>query len=380
MPSDKPTPPPNQSWTHRPTAGPNPAPHSDEISLIEIWKVLERRRWWLIGIACLVTLAGSAYGTLQTPNHEFRTVIDVPDVRVLGQVSVQRNHQGRETITIDYPHGMSSRLLEPSLLANDVQEGIGAEIRDGQTRESGLNLDIRQKEGSRYWIVFSRAPEQSESAAREWHQRAVPAILEAINAELETLRAPIEARIREIKHVHQSTQSGLDHQRAILSRKIEGLDRRLALLDERAALVQQHQEAAKARPEDNQPFTPPNGDWTQLLAHIQTLDRTATTVVPEERETLAFQLDQARDQLQRVSLTREMDQQRFEAAYTETESMMLALSGPQVRGNIGAMSADPVDDQRSLIVALSVVLGLMLGVFGAFFREFLANVRAAEGQ
>ena len=75
-----------------------------------------------------------------------------------------------------------------------------------------------------------------------------------------------------------------------------------------------------------------------------------------------------------------MDQQRFEAAHTETESMRLALSGPQVRGNIGAMSADPVDDQRSLIVALSVVLSLMLGVFGAFFREFLANVRAAEGQ
>ena len=44
-------------------------------------------------------------------------------------------------------------------------------------------------------------------------------------------------------------------------------------------------------------------------------------------------------------------------------------------------SEDPVGTGKSLIVALSLVLGLMLGVFGAFFSEFLKTARqAAQAQ
>lgn len=354
------------------------APMDDEISLIDLWKVLERRRWWLIGIAALVLLAGTTYALLQTPHHEFRTVIHIPDLTGLAQVSVERNHQGRENVTIDYPPGTSAQLLEPSQLAHDLQARIASERLERGKDHARFDMDLRQKEGSSHWVIVSRTPAEAEDLVRDQHEEAVPGLLAAIEDKLEPIRAPIEERLRQIERESQAIQSEADHRLAILAIELEALDRRLALLDERATLIEQHRESATNMWDDARSSAPISGDWAGFLTHIQRLEQAVETWVPEEREHAALQAAQIRAQTQYVTRTREMQMQRLDSEKSGVESKKLTLSRPDVLGDIGAMSAGPVDDRRSLMIALSGVLGLMLGVFGAFFREFLANVRATD--
>ncbi len=52
-------------------------PPEDEISLIDIWRVLSRRRWWIVATFAIFLAAGLAYALLASPSYEYTTVINV---------------------------------------------------------------------------------------------------------------------------------------------------------------------------------------------------------------------------------------------------------------------------------------------------------------
>lgn len=74
---------------------------------------------------------------------------------------------------------------------------------------------------------------------------------------------------------------------------------------------------------------------------------------------------------------------RLRSARVEAESRaetVEAMSRNTEQTFLASESENPVGPGRSLIVALSVVLGGMLGLFAAFFWEFVANARSRRPQ
>lgn len=74
----------------------------------------------------------------------------------------------------------------------------------------------------------------------------------------------------------------------------------------------------------------------------------------------------------------EREQQRHELQLATLNRQLENIRDTEARGPVALMSRSPEGQGKSLIAALAIILGLMLGVFGAFFREFLASVRATE--
>ena len=87
-------------------------------------------------------------------------------------------------------------------------------------------------------------------------------------------------------------------------------------------------------------------------------------------------LARALDELVGATLRRQREEDRWEIedrlAAMEAARIQMTATGIQRRPTV---SANPVGPATSLILALGGVLGLMLGVFAAFMREFLVKAR-----
>ena len=78
---------PVRSRTEPEPSGRAPAYYpDDEISLIDLWNVLVRRRWLIAGVTLLCLLVAGLYTTLVTPVYESRSVLLVGKVASIGPV------------------------------------------------------------------------------------------------------------------------------------------------------------------------------------------------------------------------------------------------------------------------------------------------------
>src|SRR5699024_5552872 len=108
-----------------------------------------------------------------------------------------------------------------------------------------------------------------------------------------------------------------------------------------------------------------NGDITSLRESVANLEDQLGTQVPAQRDAIMRQLKQNRtDQSAQQAHIQEIEARH--AALQPTRAVLKPQRLPQITG------ASPI-----LILALAGVLGLMLGVFTAFFTEFLVRANAA---
>ncbi|WP_373054623.1 Wzz/FepE/Etk N-terminal domain-containing protein [Thioalkalivibrio sp.] len=126
-----------------------------------------------------------------------------------------------------------------------------------------------------------------------------------------------------------------------LSTKLSPLDNRIEVLDEQIAVLEEDLDTLYER-------LGQEGDITGLIVAQQ---------IGDLRRELA--------ELRTQRVDARSDRETVEAMSRDTEQTFLA-----------GESEDPVGAGRSLIVALSVVLGGMLGLFAAFFSEFVSNARS----
>lgn len=352
--------------TNNPQPERHPAQYDDEISLVDLWRVLERRRWWLLSIALLVFLAGTAWALMQTPQYEFRTVISLP---------VDRD--GEPLVPVVQLREEGEHLILPEVIQ---------ELRE-QHDIRNLSAELQRPGETAALVIRTTAPKARREAVERLHERLASGLLVAAGRQLDTARAETESRLQAVHLEHDAWRMDLAAQQNRLSRQVEEYQQQLERLEDRQELVDTQRGEAVALldelaavAEGGTPdvFAPGQESRVTLLSRKQMLEREQVLGLPEQRQFLEQQLAAAQSALQRVTSELEFDQQRFALARAEHERQLERLRDAEIRGAIARMSDSPAENPRSLVVALSLVLGLMLGVFGAFFREFLASVRATE--
>lgn len=276
-----------------------PYSENDEISLIDLWLVLMKRKWMIIGITVLCLALGAGYALMKPVVYEYRTGIELAAV-----------HGGPESKGLELlsPREGSAGLLENVIIPAQRENLFGEEGNGPRV--------VVETPGSDYSLMLkSTAIPQNADKVRDLH-KAVAEALE--NEHAPSLEKRLDVTVKPFKN-----------RAKMLKEKIDTLEDQLQRLSSRSSDVN-----SISRLVDAQQM----GDIREALADA------------------------------RIELT---------DAESATEVIMEA-SQPTRISFVAAESEEPVGTGKALIGALSLVLGLMLGVFAAFFREFLAAANAAE--
>lgn len=259
----------------------------DEISLLELWDMLMRGKYWIL--ACVVgSLAlGGAYLLFKAPVYEATVKVRIGQVAAGGP--------------FESPDVLSSRLLAE----------YGEDIADGVKRE-------------RPFLKRASVPKNLPSAVElvtegESPQQAV-ALLERIHAS--------------IRDSHQQTYAlNLKY----LTERIDNLEA------QRASLADQLTDATALMDQLKQ--------RDPVQASLLMLERgrlaTAITTLDAERPTLA---------------------QKLSPPQTQPTELLGSIQAP----------TKPATPKRALVIALSGVLGIMLGIMLVFARAFVQSARSGR--
>jgi len=162
----------------RETVGyPGPAYYrDDEISLIDLWNVLIRRKWMIAGAMVLCVLAAIMYSMVATPVYESRTVVLIGKVATIGPV--------------ENPDEMVQRLLQAYKVGDDTEGGrempyVEAISLNKRDADHVLTISARAETSQEASRFLSEVVEELLSEHQVWFDQATA----VLKGRLDTLNA-----------------------------------------------------------------------------------------------------------------------------------------------------------------------------------------------
>jgi uncharacterized protein involved in exopolysaccharide biosynthesis len=278
--------------------------YDDEISLIDLWLVLVRRKLWIISVFLLCLVLGSVYAFTRPLRYEYRTGIE--------QARTAHMMEGRisGTFNLLVPVQHSLDLLEKIIIPEN-EKAIYGELGDGPKTE------VETDKGSYILTLATVSAQESVDRLQKLHQAVAAAFAKEQDKELKNALAlqvnPLRARV-EI-----------------------------------------------------------------LRGQIQTFEEELRNLSKTDREDSAIREFIVSQQI--GELRREMAQTRLDLVDAESSAKAIldANQGSRIL-YLAVQSKSPIGTSKQLIIALSVVLGAMLGIMGAFMAEFFGKVAEASQQ
>jgi len=314
---------------HKPNHPYKDSHYDDEISLIDLFLVLMRRKWLIIGIVTVCTVLGASYALLMQgePEYRYTTIVELARMDDGTPVESPRYVQSflSETLIPMVRDELRAKYQDPDKKPPETEAGIPDEsVRLLQISSQGSVNDYDD-----IYFLHTRLLEQlkadldkivlAEKENIELQKANVLAEIERLNIEKQRVLERIE-----------NAQNRLDTGRMLLNKAPqEATDevRAMTLL-----MIQSQMEEAH----------------DQLV----TLEDQLYNVIPDKEGELNLSLASLNNSIESIAPTR---------------ARMIARQSDNPVGGTG----------KKLILALSLVLGGMLGIFGAFFAEFLSKARTA---
>ncbi|MFO7809128.1 Wzz/FepE/Etk N-terminal domain-containing protein [Thioalkalivibrio sp.] len=302
-----------------PAGYPDSGPYSDEISLVDLAKVLWTRRWWVVGIT-VGTVVLALLIALST-EHEYRYMTTVR----IGELNIDKR-----VSNVDEVKETLERQLMPSLRRSFTE-------RHGLERLP-FDVAIEAEEAGGLVSLSSESGVENEGLVEAFHSELASMLVARHSEILDVISAQTEQRLE-----HLYARLEFHHQR------LEELNRLGSAV---AAL--EFDEPLNGGGEQDPPgstMQPGGGEQDLALTTLMSRLQVSDLMNQYERNLSTLMRDIEDNELQRDWIT-------------PTHVVVEALR-----------SESPVGTGRSLILALGLVLGAMLGLFGAFFAEFGAQVR-----
>lgn len=299
--------------------------YEDEISLVHLWLVMLRWKYLIAGIFLICVFLGISYAWLKDPVYRYTTVIELA-----------RFGDGKSVESTDSVRARVNRIFIPM---------FRTEMRDLQN-ETGYQpprASARIPEGgARLLEIYSDNIEDRQDEIRSLHER----LFSEIKTEQDFLVLMENESLLLEKQTVTAEINRLETEKKRLQEQIADTRKRLD-----SASLHQGRAMGEARDEARA--------MTMLLiqsevekAHekLAGLEEELYRQLPAREDKLNLRLTGINNQLDRIS-------------FTKIRIMALASEHPVSRGKI-------------IIVALSMILGAMIGVFAAFFAEFLSRAHA----
>lgn len=385
-----------------------PVDVEDEISLIDLWRVLVRRKRVILAGFLLGVTVALAFLLFVPEKYRFHTTI------TLGQLTIKSTNETM-VVPLDTPETVLAKLKEgyiPRILEQAV-------TKSGNTKD--YRLQVKNPKGSNLVVIEANGPLRDESiylqlindaaqALVQNHDKILAPVEARLSTQLELAKLELE-RIRDdriftvkMNGVKQKIAtagyalSALKDQRRIIEGRYKYIDienelTKKQLQETESTLKTALKNRATAIKQSGNPATAVTllvfgSEIQHYQNRIAAHDQRLYITLPEEQEKLKKQLeDNTRAQQQQTALISsykaELEKMHINRARQEGVQM---LAVKEIKSRIAGLrptrilrqagrSISPVGTGAAVMIALGVMLGLVMGVFGAFMVEFLAKAK-----
>lgn len=293
----------------------------DEISLVDLARVLLRRKYWIIGTFLVFTLGALAYALMQERQYSYTTSI------LIGEFGLDKyvaEAQGTKNV-----------------LENRIWPVIEREFVDSRDLERvPFGTSVTADEGNNFVNLKSEAPQRSQSLIEEFHSALAEALTSDHSEKLSLLERESDVRLNNLRAALETEEQQLERFQELLVNTSE-VTGAATEEDEVAATAESSQQGMEAA------LSSSSNTLTFLLSQMQLTDQ------------ISKRQNRINDLRGRI----------------ETEELKRSWIKPTRVTNMATASISPSGTGKSLIVMLGAVLGGMLGLFMAFMAEFWSAVR-----
>lgn len=382
--------------------------HDDEISLVDLAIALWEQKWIVIGVAVLCTLLGVGYAMTRTPVYEYSTTIEI-GTRL----------EGNETRPVEPPSNVVAKLERnyiPEAIRTyeeELQEAEGGQVnlRVDASNPSETNLVVLTSEGADdLGAYYIRLQNRVVGRLSEDHERDTK--LEEVRLKNELAQAQLrldeltDERVLKVERqelenrtiAEKNKLENLAGQQELLEAELENLDVQEELVQKRLNELSEFIANARERRAQTQSEVRGGAEGMAMMLINNELQRDIDRQT-ELEERLLVELPESRaslrSQLQDNQREQSLQRETIDALEAKYEKLLIDQERrlPQARAKVEELetrianlretravlpprqSLRPVGSRPSMYVALSVVLGLMLGVFAAFMVGFVKSVR-----
>ncbi len=322
----------------------------DEISVIDILRVLIVHKRTIIAVFLVFLVVGTAYALLMSKQYRYTTTIEIGTVMEDGK-----------TMLIDLPGTLLAKINEayiPHVLEQFARKN-----------KERYKISARIPSGSEVVVLESKGPEsegdtlinlqeQVVDFVKRNHQRVFEIMKKEMNVELDKSRNKLSA-LQDRHRVLTADLKRLDQTAKLLNDQIEELK---ALVADAIS----YRKLARAQ----------TGDETQamtlLMIDNEIQQNNQRLAALEER--LHIDLPREKDSLNNTISDNSREQQEQTAEIAKIQAAVNNMR--ETRMLIAPMqSTEPVGTGRATIVMISAVAGLFAGIFAAFIVAFVSKAR-----
>jgi len=298
-----------------------PVLQNDEISLVDLWLALTRHKALMAIILITVIAVGTLYAVTRPATYEYKTAIEIGKVKTTIEEGVSKIE------LIQRPQTVQAKLTE-----SYIPLVLNKHARTNPNDTRSYRIEATVPKGSELVVLSGKGPKDAAAIYTRLLNSVVMRQVADHKRLIAAERRLLESKLARLADLEQ-----------LVSAEIDQLDTQI-----------KRTQATRAEARSEVKTAP--GAMTMLLIDNGVQENLSR--LSELRERLEVTLKNERVDLEgRLS--------------TLQETRMVAEP---------FQSKAPVGTSKSLMVALSLVLGTMLAVFSAFFAEFLRKVREAVNE
>ncbi len=333
----------------------------DEVDLLQLWEVLVKRKALVILFVVFCLLVGIGFTFLKPVTYVYSTKIEIASV-----------------------NGKS--LVSPQVMQNILKDVIIPRVRSGFADYPNQFLPVNVKVGNRdpFVTLSSRATLDKADEVKNLHLSILNLLFEEHRPKIEALRNETKQNLLDRLEKTKEKLVLAANQGDLLSSRLKRLNTLGSMLSQKVEELEAELLQAKAM------FNRISSDLQNtesLLAgqmsrnHVSSLTNQLFKVrerlnisLIDEKEKLSLGI--SKNKLELSSIQREVESLQQEYAdFDKSDRISDQFKNTQALLGVAVRSARPTGPGKSLVVALSATIGLILGVLLAFFAEFVSNTR-----
>lgn len=329
-----------------------------DVTVMDIWLVVRAYRRFTMATVALITGLGVGIAFYLTPMHEFATAIEIGNQVVNDEIiPIEASLTVIDKLETGYVPLVTSQFVQQN------PEGPEEYI-----------VEVKGSENSQIVQILSEAARDQRDLITDLHGQVVQVLVEDHNRTVDAMRA--NARIA-LAEAEQKLGEMVAQDRA-LKNHLSSIGGTLSALDEYTSDLKARIASAEAEIEVLKQQCGSNdscatqvlmlsnqiGAWRTVLVEVENIDKVESFVIRAEAE---------------VKLENNAQEQK--TAQNEIEFRTTNLENIQATRSLGqgtVMSIKAVAPNKPLIIAVSLVVGLLSSVAGALVLDFLKRAEAID--
>jgi uncharacterized protein involved in exopolysaccharide biosynthesis len=180
-------------------------PQDDEINLLDIWRVLAKRKKLVIAVSLLITLVGSGYAILKPEVYAYSTAIQLGSFFVNGKQAA-----------VDEAKSAVSKVKEAYLISvlNDF-------YRENPGHPKNIKIDVSAPKDSEILIISRKCPESEEAVSQQLINKISAKLVDGHGENIKAFRNTLSEQIANAKKRLEL----LENNEKELNKRIKGFDK-----------------------------------------------------------------------------------------------------------------------------------------------------------